>query len=100
MLGIAAQIPSGEIGSTYFQETRPEHLFAQCSHYCELISQAEEMSRVLEIAMQTAIARRGVSVVAIPGDVALRHAVHEEPRFHFPSPKPIVVPADDEIATS
>jgi pyruvate dehydrogenase (quinone) len=99
VLAIAAQIPSGEIGSTYFQETHPEHLFAQCSHYCELISQAEQMPRVLEIAMQTAIARRGVSVIAIPGDVALRHAVHEEPRLHFPPPRPTVVPADDEVDT-
>jgi len=99
VLGIAAQIPSGEIGSTYFQETHPEHLFAQCSHYCELISQPEQMPRVLEIAMQTAIARRGVSVVAIPGDIALRHAVHEEPRLHFPPPKPTVYPAEDEIET-
>ena len=97
VLAIAAQIPSGEIGSTYFQETHPEHLFAQCSDYCELISQPEQMPRVLEIAMQTAIARRGVSVVAIPGDVALRHAVIEEPRLHFPPPKPVVSPADDEL---
>ena len=97
VLAIAAQIPSAEIGSGYFQETHPEHLFAQCSHYCELISQPEQMPRVLEIAMQTAIARRGVSVVAIPGDIALRHAVEEQPRLHFPPPKPTVCPAEDEI---
>ena len=97
VLAIAAQIPSAEIGSGYFQETHPEHLFAQCSHYCELVSQPEQMPRVLEIAMQTAIARRGVSVVAIPGDIALRHAVEEGPRLHFPPPKPTVCPADDEI---
>src|SRR5262245_40775019 len=97
VLAIAAQIPSAEIGSGYFQETHPEHLFAQCSHDCELVSQPEQMPRVLEIAMQTAIARRGVSVVAIPGDVALRNAVEEEPRLHFLPPKPTVCPADDEI---
>jgi len=97
VLAIAAQIPSGEIGSTYFQETHPEHLFAQCSHYCELISQPEQMPRVLEIAMQTAIARRGVSVIALPGDIALKDAVTTEPRLHFPPPKPKVCPADDEI---
>ncbi len=97
VLAIAAQIPSAEIGSGYFQETHPEHLFAQCSHYCELVSQPEQMPRVLEIAMQTAIARRGVSVVAIPGDIALRYAVQEEPRLHFPPPKPTVRPADDEL---
>ena len=99
VLAIAAQIPSNEIGSGYFQETHPEHLFAQCSHYCELVSQPEQMPRVLEIAMQAALARRGVSVVAIPGDVSLRDAVEQEPRLHFPSPKPTVCPSDEEIAT-
>jgi len=97
VLAIAAQIPSHEIGSGYFQETHPEHLFAQCSHYCELISQPEQMPRVLEIAMQTAISRRGVSVVALPGDIALREAVEHGPRLHFPPPKPTVCPAQDEI---
>jgi len=98
VLAIAAQIPSNEIGSGYFQETRPEHLFAQCSHYCELVSQPEQMPRVLEIAMQTALSRRGVAVVAIPGDVALRDAVEQEPRLHFPPPAPTVCPSDEEIA--
>jgi len=99
VLAIAAQIPSNEIGSGYFQETHPEHLFAQCSHYCELVSQAEQMPRVLEIAMQASLSRRGVSLVAIPGDVALRDAVEQEPRLHFPPPKPTVCPSDEEIAT-
>jgi pyruvate dehydrogenase (quinone) len=97
VLAIAAQIPSHEIGSGYFQETHPEHLFAQCSHYCELVSQPEQMPRVLEIAIQSALARRGVSVVAIPGDVALREAVEQGSRLHFPEPKPTVSPSDDEI---
>ncbi|MGB6200123.1 MAG: ubiquinone-dependent pyruvate dehydrogenase [Candidatus Acidiferrales bacterium] len=98
VLAIAAQIPSNEIGSGYFQETRPEHLFAECSHYCEMISQAEQMPRILEIAIQTAVSRRGVAVVSIPGDVALRDAIEQEPRLHFPPPKPGVCPSEDEIA--
>jgi pyruvate dehydrogenase (quinone) len=97
VVAIAAQVPSAEIGSGYFQETHPEHLFAQCSHYCELISQPEQMPRVLEIAIQTAIAKRGVAVVVIPGDVALRDAVEQLPRLHFPEPKPTVCPSDDEL---
>jgi pyruvate dehydrogenase (quinone) len=97
VLAIAAQIPSREIGSGYFQETHPEHVFAQCSHYCELISQPEQMPRVLEIAMQTALSRRGVSVVALPGDIALREAVEQGPRLHFPEPKPNVCPSEEEI---
>ena len=97
VLAIAAQIPSVEIGSGYFQETNPEHLFAQCSHYCELISQPEQMPRVLEIAMQTAISKRGVSVIALPGDIALRDAIESGPRLRFSEPKPTVCPSDDEI---
>jgi pyruvate dehydrogenase (quinone) len=97
VLAIAAQIPSHEIGSGYFQETRPEHLFAQCSNYCELVSQPEQMPRVLEIAIQSSLAQRGVSVVAVPGDVALRDAVDQDPRLHFPEPKPTVCPSEEEI---
>src|SRR5580698_9057412 len=67
VLAIAAQIPSQELGSGYFQETHPEHIFGQYSYYCELVSQPEQMPRVLEIAIQTAISRRGVAVIVIPG---------------------------------
>jgi pyruvate dehydrogenase (quinone) len=97
VLAIAAQIPSNEIGSGYFQETDPEHIFAQCSHYCQLISIPEQMPRVLEIAIQTAIARGGVSVVAIPGDIALRDAAENGPRLRFPPPKPTICPSGEEI---
>jgi pyruvate dehydrogenase (quinone) len=97
VLAIAAQIPSIEIGSGYFQETHPEHLFAQCSHYCELVSHPEQTPRVLEIAMQTAISRRGVAVVAIPGDVAMRDAVEQSPRLRFSDARPSVCPSDDEL---
>ena len=97
VLAIAAQIPSYEIGSGYFQETHPEHVFAQCSHYCELVSQPEQMPRVLEIAIQTALSRHGVSVVALPGDVALRDATEHGPRLRFTEPKPTVCPSEEEI---
>jgi pyruvate dehydrogenase (quinone) len=96
VLAIAAHIPSNEIGSGYFQETHPEHLFAQCSDYCELVSHPEQMPRVLEIAMQTAISRRGVAVVVIPGDIALKDAV-DGPRVHFAQRKPLVRPSDEEL---
>jgi pyruvate dehydrogenase (quinone) len=52
VLGIAAQIPSAEIGAGYFQETHPQDLFRECSHYCELISGANQMPRVLEMAIR------------------------------------------------
>src|ERR1700704_1528871 len=79
VLAIAAQIPSGEIGAGYFQETHPETLFRECSHYCELISGANQMPRTLEIAIRQAVALRGVSVVVMPGDIALQPAADAPP---------------------
>jgi pyruvate dehydrogenase (quinone) len=98
VLAIAAQIPSSEIGSDYFQETHPEHLFAQCSHFCELVSHSGQMPRILEIAMQTALSRRGVSVIVMPGDIGLHDAVKHQPRLYSPGQKPGVCPSDNELA--
>jgi pyruvate dehydrogenase (quinone) len=96
VLAIAAQIPSQEIGSSYFQETHPDQLFRDCSDYCELISQTSQVPRVLEIAIQTALAKRGVAVVAIPG-IALRKATYRKPSAIVQPAKPVVSPSPDEI---
>src|SRR6202047_4909739 len=97
VLAIAAQIPSSEIGSGYFQETHPEILFRECSHYCELGANPAQMPRTLEIAMQTAITKRGVAVIVVPGDVALKD-VEAVPSAKWLRPgDPIVRPSDAEL---
>jgi pyruvate dehydrogenase (quinone) len=99
VLAIAAHIPSAEIGAGYFQETHPESLFKECSHYCELVAGANQMPRVLEIAIREAVTKRGVSVVVIPGDVALQNAI-DAPRLHPQSlipQAPIVEPTDRDL---
>ena len=75
VLAIASHIPSTQIGTGFFQETHPAELFRECSHYSELVSEAEQLPRLLRIAMQAAVGKRGVSVLSIPGDVADRRAV-------------------------
>src|SRR3974390_1784603 len=75
VLAIAAQIPSAELGGGYFQETHPQNLFQECSHFCELISNADQMPRTLEMAIHAAVSKRGVAVVVIPGDIALQTAM-------------------------
>jgi pyruvate dehydrogenase (quinone) len=94
VLAIAAQIPSAEIGSGYFQETHPATLFKECSHYCELVSIASQMPRVLEIAIRQAVGKRGVSVVVIPGDVALQPAtdVPASASLDLLPNEPVIVP--------
>jgi len=99
VLAIAAQIPSVEIGSGYFQETHPQSLFQECSHYCELVSHPTQMPRVLEIAIREAVGKAGVSVVVLPGDVALQPTV-DEPRptaIELVSRTPRVLPQEPDI---
>ena len=99
VLAIAAQIPSAEIGSGYFQETHPQSLFKECSHYCEFVSGANQMPRVLEVAIREAVGKRGVSVIVIPGDVALQPASAAPPpkvEGLLPRP-PVVTPSQDDL---
>jgi len=99
VLAIAAQIPSAEIGAGYFQETHPQDLFRECSHFCELISGANQMPRVLEMAIREAVGRRGVSVVVIPGDVALQPSADAPPPkiAGLLPPRPVVTPAKSDL---
>jgi pyruvate dehydrogenase (quinone) len=97
VLAVAAQIPSHEIGSGYFQETHPDHLFKDCSHYCELVSQPEQMPRVLGIAMRAAITKQGVAVVIIPGDVALRECSAPALSLGIEDSASLLFPSDNEL---
>jgi pyruvate dehydrogenase (quinone) len=100
VLAIAAHIPSAEIGGGYFQETRPQELFRECSHYCELVSDPAQLPYVLENAIRAAVGRRGVAVLVISGDVALKAAPGRaiSPNAGLLPPAPVVVPAEAELA--
>ncbi|SEG16159.1 pyruvate dehydrogenase (quinone) [Bryocella elongata] len=77
VLAIAAQIPSSEMGTNYFQETRPEELFKDCSVYTAVVTEPGQLERVLPIAMRAAISQRGVAVLVIPGNIASMHSSWE-----------------------
>jgi pyruvate dehydrogenase (quinone) len=97
VLAIAAQIPRPEIGSGYFQETHPQELFREASVYCELVSTAEQMPRVLRIAMRTAVSRRGVAVLVVPGDVLLETEPEKERVSAIRPTVTVSRPADEEL---
>ena len=97
VLAIAAHIPSAEIGSGYFQETHPANLFQECSHYCELVSSARQMPRTVETAIREAVGKRGVSVIVLPGDVALQPAEPAPAPQALIPPRPTVAPQAAEI---
>ncbi|MEU3374876.1 pyruvate dehydrogenase [Streptomyces sp. NPDC006660] len=97
VLALASQIPSSEIGLGYFQETHPDQLFRECSHYSELISNPQQMPRVLQTAIQHAIGRGGVSVLALPGDIASAPAPDKAIDHALMTSRPTVRPGDGEI---
>ena len=98
VLAIAAQIPSSEIGSGYFQETHRESLFKECSHYCELVSSADQMPRMLDSAIRAAVGQRGVAVLVIPGDVALQKTDQRpSPRGGLLPPPSMARPRDSDL---
>ncbi|GAA0350458.1 pyruvate dehydrogenase [Actinoallomurus spadix] len=98
VLAIAAHIPSAEIGTAYFQETHPDRLFAECSHYSELISTPEQTPRVVTTAVQHAVGRSGVSVVSVAGDIAGQDAPSRDADVAVVTERPAVRPGDTEIA--
>ncbi|RSS60941.1 pyruvate dehydrogenase [Streptomyces sp. WAC07061] len=97
VLALASHIPSGEIGLGYFQETHPDQLFRECSHYSELISNPAQMPRLLQSAVQHAVGRGGVSVVALPGDIAAQPAPEKAVQHALVTARPSVRPGDGEI---
>jgi len=100
VLAIASQIPSTELGTTYFQETNPEQIFKDCSHYCGVITEADQMPRILAIAMRTAIAKRGVSVIVLPGNIANKDCPFPAAALGFLSNDSILVPPDQDLAAA
>jgi pyruvate dehydrogenase (quinone) len=96
VLAIAAHIPSSEIGIDYFQATHPEILFKECSHYAELVTNPDQLPQILLRAMRAAVGRRGVAVVVIPGDIALKPLANPVPAWLLPS-APVTHPQGAEV---
>ena len=85
------------LAADIFRRLIPKHIFAQCSHYCELVSEPDQMPRILETAIQTAISKRGVAVIVSPGDVALKDAVVRGRGCVFTNRSPRVCPSEEEL---
>lgn len=97
VLAIAAHIPSHQIGTEYFQETHPDRLFVECSHFCEMLSQPNQMPRIARSAIQHAIGRRGVAVLTIPGDIADLPVKAPIGKQLLPNDPPTMRPCDSDV---
>ena len=100
VLAIAAQIPSEEIGTEYFQETHPQQLFRECSVYCELVGVPSQLPRVLQMAMRAALQQGGVGVVVVPGDLFVADAPGATPPVPVRAVSPVMRPDEQSLAAA
>ena len=98
VIAIASTIPTGEFGTEYFQETNTIKLFNDCSYYNEVATTPTQFPRMLQSAIQTAVTRKGVSVIGLPGDLAKASAVTVDSSvINYPAP-PEVCPSEEDLA--
>ena len=98
VIAIASTIPSREFGTEYFQETNTIKLFNDCSYYNEVATTPTQFPRMLQSAIQTAVTRKGVSVIGLPGDLAKASAVAVDSSvINYPAP-PEVCPSEEDLA--
>lgn len=97
VLAIASHIPGAQIGTDYFQETHPEYLYRECSSYCEVARTPEQLARILNIAIRTAVEDRGVAVLVIPGEIFVAKADKPKRLPRIRAASPVIRPSDEEI---
>jgi pyruvate dehydrogenase (quinone) len=98
VFALASTIPRAEVGGSYFQETDPDILFADCSVYNATCSTHEQVPRIFEMAFQHAVSRQGVAVVSMAGDVAEQDTGLRALVAHrFPVEAPAVAPSDQDV---
>nr|WP_259316696.1 pyruvate dehydrogenase [Kitasatospora xanthocidica] len=97
VLALASHIPSGQIGTGFFQETHPERVFTDCSTWCEMLSTPAQLPRLLRVAVQHALGSHGVSVLAFPGDVAALSAAAPTGTSHFLTEQAVAAPPWSQV---
>ncbi|ALD64960.1 thiamine pyrophosphate-binding protein [Arthrobacter sp. LS16] len=69
VLAICGQVPTSEIGSSFFQEVNNDLLFSDVAVFAQTVTSADQMPQLLEQAVNAAISNRGVAVLTVPGNV-------------------------------
>lgn len=98
VLVLASHIPSANIGTGFFQETKPDQLFSQASHYCETVSQPAQLARLTHLAVQNALGLGGAAVLVISGDVLEADASGDLHPNATVSTRPRPAPEPDSVA--
>ncbi|MGY1495318.1 thiamine pyrophosphate-dependent enzyme [Streptomyces sp. QTS52] len=87
VLAIAGQVPLAELGSDYFQEVDNDALFSDVAVFRATVTSPEQLPRMLETAVRTALGRKGVAVLTVPGDLGEQKLTADRPtRFSLNAP--------------
>jgi pyruvate dehydrogenase (quinone) len=97
VFAIITHIPSPEIGTDYFQETRPEFIFADCTRYVGYITSPAQMPRLGEVALEAAVLQRGVGMVILPGDIGVMEVDRPTGGRPLAKAKPKIRPMDADL---
>ncbi len=97
VFAIATHIPSAEIGTGYFQETKPEFIFEGACNYVGSIGSASQVPRISELALQAAILGRGVGLIILPGDICAAEVDHELINHPIITQRPVIRPTDGDL---
>jgi len=93
---IATQVATSEMGMDFPQEVDLKPIYDTCSHFCSYVHSPAQARRVTALAAQTALNRRGVAVIIVPGDISSTE-VEEGLPFRPHVPAPVLRPSDDEL---
>ncbi|HEL4847545.1 MULTISPECIES: thiamine pyrophosphate-dependent enzyme [Stenotrophomonas] len=96
MVLIASQIVTSELGMEFPQEVDFKAVYGSCTVFCEQVQSAEQARRVVALACQAAISRRGVAVVILPADISEAEVKHDVP-FSVHYTQPVLRPSDAEL---
>jgi pyruvate dehydrogenase (quinone) len=98
VLALATQISSRQIGTGYFQETKPEALFGQATHYAEMVSHPNQVVRLARCAIQNAVGKQGAAVLVLPGDILYEHSDGPVPDSTVVTDRPRPAPSEATVA--
>jgi pyruvate dehydrogenase (quinone) len=97
VIAIASTIPTFEFGTQYFQETNTIKLFDDCSLYNQMANTPKQLPRMLQAAIQTAVHKKGVAVIGLPGDLAEQDAEEIHTAMQVFKSAAVVTPAAHDL---
>lgn len=96
MVLIASQVVTSELGMEFPQEVDFKAVYGSCTVFCEQVHSPAQARRVVALACQAAISRRGVAVVILPADISEAEVKHDVP-FSVHYTQPVLRPSDSEL---